>query len=270
MFHRLFFPLVALFWATMNVLLWRAEFGRRGEVGSTVSAEVVWQKILTAPDDSTMEVRWNGKRVGYCRWVANVGEELATGKVSSEDNEPEGMVKQLAGYTIDLEGNVLAGEVPSRVRFSAHAGFATNHLWREFRVRVALRPGVWEIETKAAEEQLRLKYDDGRGATWAHAFSYDELRNPRAMAEELGGPLAVALLNPAVPLEQPKDLSLGLRWEARNDWLKIGHTQVRVYRLQARLFDRYQAVVLVSRVGEIMQVELPNGLLLINEALTNF
>jgi len=35
------------------------------------------------------------------------------------------------------------------------------------------------------------------------------------------------------------------------------------------LLDRYQAVVVVSRVGEILRVELPNGLLLVNEALTN-
>jgi hypothetical protein len=270
MFHRVFFPLVALFWITMNVLLWRAEFGGRGETGSTVSAEVVWQKILTAPDDSNLEVRWNGKRIGYCRWVANIGEERATGRIASEDYEPEGMVKQLTGYTIDLEGNLLAGEVPSRVRFSVHAGFATNHLWREFRVRVALRPGTWELETKAAAEELRLKYDDGGGELWARTFSYDELRNPRKLIEEMGGPPAAALLNVAAPLEQAPDLSLGLRWEARNDWLTIGHAQVRVYRLQARLLDRYQAVVLVSRVGEIMQVELPNGIRLVNEALTNF
>jgi len=270
MFHRLFFPLVALFWATMNVLLWRAEFGGRGELGSVVPAEVVWQKILTAPDDSTMEIRWNSKRIGYCRWVANVGEELATGKISDEDYAPEGMVKQLAGYTIDLEGNVLAGETPSRFRFSAHARFASNQLWQEFRVRAALRPGIWEIETRAADEKLHLKYDDGGAAKWERTLNYSELRNPRALIEELGGPLAAALVSQTAPLDQPKEVSLGLRWEARNDWLRIGHTQVRIYRLQTRLFDRYRAVVLVSRVGEIMQVELPNGLLLINEALTSF
>ena len=77
------------------------------------------------------------------------------------------------------------------------------------------------------------------------------------------------MLGPVPGLEQQKNLSLGLRWEARNDWLKIGHSQVRVYRLHTRLLDRYQAVVVVSRVGEILRVELPNGLLLVNEALTN-
>jgi len=94
-------------------------------------------------------------------------------------------------------------------------------------------------------------------------------RTPRKLLEELSGPLPLALLGPIAGLQQPNALSLGLDWEARNDWLTIGHSQVRIYRLQARLLDRYQAVVIVSRVGEIMRVELPNGLLLVNEALTN-
>src|SRR5437773_3244856 len=91
MFNRFYFPLIALFWVVMNVLLWRAEFGGGNEAASAVSTEVVWQKILTAPDDSTLEISLNGKRIGYCRWVANVGEELATGKISSEDYVPEGI-----------------------------------------------------------------------------------------------------------------------------------------------------------------------------------
>jgi hypothetical protein len=89
------------------------------------------------------------------------------------------------------------------------------------------------------------------------------------MLEEFAGPLPLALLGQAGGLSRPAGLSLGLNWEARNDWLRIGHSQVRVYRLQARVLDRFQVVVVVSRVGEIMRVELPNGLLLVNEALTN-
>src|SRR5262245_44408715 len=114
MFNRVYFPLIVLFWVVMNVLLWRAEFGGGTEAVSSVSSEVVWQKILTAPDDSTLEITWNGKRIGYCRWVANVGEELATGKIASEDYTPEGMIRRLGRYTVDLEGNVLSGEPPTR------------------------------------------------------------------------------------------------------------------------------------------------------------
>jgi len=268
MFNRLYFPLIALFWIVMNVLLWRAEFGGGSEAASAVSTEVVWQKILTAPDDSTLEISWNGKRIGYCRWAANIGEELAAGKVSSEDYVPEGMIRRLGRYTLDLEGNVLLGQPASRMRFNLHLQFATNHVWRQLALRVTSRPSAWEIRTSAEEETLSLKYEDPSGQ-WSRTFTYDELQRPRQLMEEFGGPLPLALLGPVAGLEQQKNLSLGLQWSARNDWLKIGHAQVRVYRLQARLLDRYQIAVVVSRVGEILRVELPNGLLLLNEALSN-
>jgi hypothetical protein len=268
MFSRIYFPLIALFWIVMNALLWRAEFGGGREFGSVVSAQVVWQKILTAPDDSALEINVNGKRIGYCRWGANAGEELAMGKVSSEDYPPEGMVKKPGGYTIDLEGNVLPSEPALRVRFNLHAAFSADHAWRELSARVATRPSVWTIRTVAAEETLEARFEDESGK-WARTFTYEELRDPRKMLEEFAGPLPLALLGQAGGLSRPAGLSLGLNWEARNDWLRIGHSQVRVYRLQARVLDRFQVVVVVSRVGEIMRVELPNGLLLVNEALTN-
>src|SRR5438477_1299698 len=268
MFNRVYFPLIALFWIVMNALLWRAEFGGGREFGSAVSTEVVWQKILTAPDDSTLEISSNGKKVGYCRWNANAADAVAAGKASREDFLPEGMVKHLSRYTIDLEGNVLPGQPASRVRFNLHLELATNHLWRELSVRIATRPSAWTVHTAAAAQTLDLKYEDESGK-WSRSFAFADLRDPRKLLDELGGPLPLALLGPIAGLEQSKSVSLGLNWEARNDWLKIGHSQVRVYRLQARLLDRYQVVVVVSRVGEIMRVELPNGLLLVNEALTN-
>src|SRR5206468_12628795 len=167
-----------------------------------------------------------------------------------------------------LEGNVLPGQAARRVRFNLRLEFATNHAWRELSVRVATRPSVWTVHAVTADETLDLEYEDESGK-WSRTFAFDELRDPRKLLEEFGSPLPLTLVGPIAGLEQPKPLSLGLRWEERNDWLGIGHSQVRVYRLHARLLDRYQVVVVVSRVGEIMRVELPNGLLLVNEVLTN-
>ena len=268
MLNRLVFFLIALFWITMNVLLCRSEFGRRGKLGSAVPVAVVWQKMLTAPDDSSLEITQRGKKIGFCRWVANVGEALATGRSSSEDFVPEGMVKELASYTVDVEGNVAFDGPSNRVRFNWSSRFATTHAWQELALRLTLRPAVWEFHTVAAQETLRVKYGEETVTQWERTFSFAELRDPRKLVQELGGPLVLGLLGQAGVPEQ-KNLSLGLTWQARNDWLKIGHAQVRVYRLQARLLDRYQAVVIVSRVGEILRVELPNDIVLINEALSN-
>src|SRR5207253_2414179 len=103
-------------------------------------------------------------------------------------------------------------------------------------------------------------------------FTYDELRNPQELLEEFGVPLLPGLL-PSFSQPQSTNtskLNLGLEWQASNSWMKMGHSQVRAYRLKARLLDRYQAVVMVSRVGELLRVELPFDLVLVNDAISHF
>jgi len=70
-------------------------------------------------------------------------------------------------------------------------------------------------------------------------------------------------------LSQLQSEATKLNWEARNDWLTMGNARIRVYRLTLKLLDRYEIGVLVSRVGEILRVELPEGVLLVNEALVS-
>ena len=92
---------------------------------------------------------------------------------------------------------------------------------------------------------------------------------PASLAGALGVPFAENFGLDGSPLLGLKNAALDLQWTARKDWLEIGRSKVGVYRLQARLLDQYQAVVIVSRVGEILRVELPNGVRLVNDALTN-
>ena len=99
---------------------------------------------------------------------------------------------------------------------------------------------------------------------------FAELQNPRSLLAELGGPLLPGILGSVgLPMgtNALEKLSLGLRWEARNDWLQVGRTRMRVYRLHTLLLDRYAITVHVSPVGEILRAELPNRIILINEAL---
>ena len=65
MFQRLLFLGIVAFFASMNVLLWRMEFGGSSRFGSPVPVEAVVERILTAPDDSSLEIRRNGERIGY-------------------------------------------------------------------------------------------------------------------------------------------------------------------------------------------------------------
>jgi hypothetical protein len=267
--QRLAFALITLFFITMNVLLWRSEFAGRGGLGGAVPASLVWEKILTAPDDSFLEIYQRGKAVGHCRLVANVGEELTTGKIANENERPEGMVRKLTGYKVDLDGTLDLGEPGMRLSFFLHTEFQTNHVWDALKLRFVMRPTVCEIRSTATDKSLRVSFEDGT-QKWERVFAYDDLRQPEKLLGSFANPLMLGLVA-GLPMQlDPQPLSLGLKWEARNDRLKVGHTQVRVYRLQARLFDKYQAVLMVSRVGELLRVELPNEILLVNEALQTF
>jgi hypothetical protein len=254
----------------MNVLLWRSEFGHR-EIGSAIPSEIVWEKVLTAPDNSSLNIFQNGKKIGYCRWSPNVGEERETGKISSDEFSPEGMVQELSSYTIDLEGNINVRSLTNNIRFDLSIHLSTNQTWQDFDLRVSMRPDSWEISSKASEEKLQLVVNDENG-TWEQSFTFADLQNPDKILKEFGGPMAVAFVAGMgmKPTQKNQKMSLGLTWEAHNDWMKFGHSKVRVYRLEAKVLDRFKIFIFVSRVGEILWVHLPNEVVMSNDEFEHF
>jgi hypothetical protein len=266
MWRRFVFPLIALFWVVMNVLLWRSEFGALGPTGDAVSTEVVLHRILTAPDDSTLVLTCNGSRIGYCHWYPDPGDEAGPQTMFAEDYVPEGRVKSPRGYILKLDGNVVWEAMDARFRFNAELRLTTNQAWQVFTLRVAARPMSLEVKADALARTLSWRYDDGEGAQ-SHALTFDELADSRKLVTELGAPWALALATQMAPRNNGAPLSAGLAWAAQTDWFQLGRARIRAYRLQARLADRYQAVIYVNRVGEILRVELPNGVRLANESI---
>ncbi|MEC8972782.1 MAG: hypothetical protein VX509_02625, partial [Verrucomicrobiota bacterium] len=59
--------------------------------------------------------------------------------------------------------------------------------------------------------------------------------------------------------------ALGLEWVVYNDAVRLGSTRVRIYRIEAKLPGDRAVTVLVSRVGEILQVDFPGQLQITNE-----
>jgi hypothetical protein len=264
--RRSVFFFIVLFWAVMNIWLWRSEIGGKYQLGSAVPAEAVWQKILTAPDDSALEIFRRGQKIGHCRWRANVGEEFTTGKIASE-SEVEGRVKHLSGYTLDVEGNFLLEELAGRLRVDLHASFATNNQWTQFTARASARPQMWELQARSAEQTVRLS-GESEGEKWERVFSFSDLTDPTKLLRQFGSGLPAGLMALPGSFSVPAgtQLAFGLKWEARKDWFSIGHSKVRAYRLSAKVLDRSPVVVFVSRVGEILRVELPHDIVLVNDA----
>lgn len=266
---RIWLGAIALFWVAMMALLWRSEFGSRRHFGSSVPVGVVWQKMLTAPDHSTLEIRRGTNRVGYCRWRPEVGQELATGALMSDEEPIEGMVHKLAYYTLEVDGNMALRDLPTRLSFSAALKLDTNYAWQTYETRVTIRPDVYELFANASEQTLRLHVDAG-GDKFNRKFQFSEFQNPQKLLQELGGPMLPAMLGAfGMPLSTNKmsAAGLGLRWEARNDSILVGNNRVRVYRLEARLLDRYRVTLFVSPVGEVLRAELPANITLVNDQL---
>ncbi len=267
---RIWLGLVTVFWMVMGVFLWRAEFGSRGQPGSIVPVAMVWQKILTAPDSSQLEIRHHTNRVGFCRWRPEVGQELATGVQLVEDEPVEGMVQGLSHYTLDFDGNLTLPDFPTRVRFSASLNLDTNRAWQKFETELTIRPDVYAIKADAVRKTVDLHVDAG-GDRIDRQLRFAELQNPQKLLHELGGPMFPAMVTAmGVPLttNQLSPASLGWRWEARNDSLLIGRNRVRAYRLHTRLAGRYSVTVFVSPVGEILRAELPGQIILVNDAIS--
>src|SRR5207245_7025096 len=123
---------------------------------------------------------------------------------------------------------------------------------------------------RAAEQTVQFISDEGDGRT-QRTIRFADLQNPQKVLAELGNPALpgiAAAMGLGLPTAPAATVSLGLEWEASNDQLEIGHTQMRVYRLEARLLGRFRAVILVSLEGEILRVELPDDIVITYDVIT--
>jgi hypothetical protein len=268
---RILFLAIVSFWLVMNYLLWRSQWGPHSGLGNSVPVGVVWDKILTAPDSSALDLYDHEKKIGVCHWLAKVGGSPAGANQNlPADYSPEGMVEQVTGYSLSFEGNSQwAGS--NHLRFEAGLDLATNRNWNFLHVRVSLRPVVWDVRAAAAAGTVALKVDDA-GAKWQKTVSLADLRNPEALLADLGVGSGLGMLEAAgLPLSQDAvaRAATGMEWQAHEDWMQFGHSKVKVYRLETTFLGQH-AYVFISRAGEVLWAELPNKLTLRNEAFSRF
>ena len=267
MLARAVFVVLAVFWLGMNLLLWRSEFGSHPDAASAVPVQLVWRRILSSPDSSSLTVLRGGTRIGYCHWVSNVGEEWAD---IGDESLPEGVPAPLRSASLRFEGSLILPEWTNRVRFEGLLKVDTNRAWRELDFRVVARPLSCEVHASAPRQALSLMLDDGathRQQSW----NFSELGNPGILLSQLSGLGAPDWLAEAGVLNGLPQISatpLRLHWDAWEDTMLIGHVQSRIYRLETRLLEHYHVSILISRVGEILRVELPGQISLVNDQLS--
>ncbi len=268
MLSRVTFIAITTFWLVMNYLLWRSQIGGKNQIGNTVPVAAVWQKIITAPDNSTLDIYQHEKKIGLSDWAANIGQSAwATGKAQSDGYQPDGMVEKLTSYTLNFKGSAYVSP-QAQVRFEASLKLSASEDWQGFHLRANLPPNSWEVHAVAKNQNVHLKIEDENGP-WEKNIKFSELENPEALLQDFGGSYAVGLLGLASGPDHQLDVAHAMRWEAHEDRMQFGHSKVRVYRLEARLLGQ-TIYIFVSRVGEILWVELPNHITLRNDAFSHF
>ena len=271
---RLWLVVVALFWGLMNLLLWRSEYGDAASLGSSLPVEVVWRKILETPDASGLEIRQKGKKIGFCRWSViqetPIDFEADLEPVDGQD-ELDGMIEEILGFQIQLEGNLSTGAEEGRyLRFglSTHLE-ADAETWTEVDLRIGKKGNWLQLDARRDRDDVRFSHlYEGNQSEFS--FSFDDLRNPSALLSGFGVPLPWVGMPRLTGMSgfNLADLQLGLEWESGSEFVTIAHTRIRVYFLRANLFEKQSVSLMMSRAGEILRAELPNDIVLVNESFT--
>ena len=259
---RLFFSGVTVFWLCMNFLLWRSQIAGHSIFGSALPAEAVWDKILNAPDNSTLAVYDHEVKTGVGHWNAGLAESaLISSKILAAEYQPGSQEQKLTGYTLSFEGSLLY-KMSNHVSFQIAFALDTNKVWQDFRFHAVMRPRSWDFHALAAAQKVTLKISEG-ATTMDKTWSFAELRDPQALFGEVGGAFALGVLG--VDQGLPGLSRQGVEWEAHEDSIRLGGVSVRAYRLDAYILGQ-QVEIFVSRVGEILRVNLPRKITLRNQA----
>jgi len=268
MWTRLMLMGLGAFWLAMTALLWRSEYSGASRSGNPVDPHIVWKRVLTSPDSSSLAIVYRGERIGFCHLISSVGN--SPGKRTQTD-APEGMIRDIGRYNLDLSGSMTELGTGARIRFDGELTLSPNQEWETFSFQIIARPMLVKIASTRSEGVLRFRIDSPELRT-ERLLRLSELSQPEAMLGELFGraaPLALGSLPFAMPPVEGLAVGQQLQWRASTDRLLLGNSVSQVYRLELQATESVEVAVLVSRAGEILRVELPHNLILINEALTD-
>ena len=252
---RLTLLAITVFWVTMNVLLWRSEYGSHSD-DFPVPLVLVWNRILSAPEVSSLSVFQNHERMGYCELATGVGQQLAT--LDEDRPPPEGFVAK-AGSLLHLTGNIGLGDFTNRFKFDVRLQFDHQRQWQELAARITSRQAVLEVHSRAASQAIEFRVVSD-GEVVERRLTLAELQNPGALLRALAGPAADLLPDGFGLPGLGAAIGPGLHWEARRTRLHVGSQLVPVYRLQTSLLGR-DVTVDVSTLGEILRVDFAGEIL---------
>ncbi len=274
--QRVILGSVTFFWLVMNILLWRWEYSDQ-RPGQEVEAASVWQKILRSPDLAYLDIykknRWR-RPLGSFRWSSEI---VDTDFINTTSGATlDGMIRKATGYSIEISNGYLDLPELPRIRYKLQLDFDANIKWKTLRIDFRQVPVIATVSSTATNNTAEFNIDTGEQVT-TRIIPFADLRQPSkvaALSVELftgskqAAPWVEYLLqglNPAAQLNYSADLE----WKARYDWLPQVSSRIRVYRLEANLSGSKLLTIYVSRVGEILRIELPNEIVIRNRNFYN-
>ncbi|HAM72798.1 MAG TPA: hypothetical protein DCM86_14245 [Verrucomicrobiales bacterium] len=272
--RRIFYSAVFLFWAVMSGLLIQSEFGELHTTGIPVPPDVIWKKAILATDPSLLAVTYHGltNRIGSFKCIPGILEEVPDLSTNDPDADlPEGMARALAGYSLDLDGTLLLFLDPltNHLRVSLNIKTDTNLVWQTLHLQVGLRPETWTFEADAPGQTLRVKTEGG-GAVDEKTYRFAELSNPGRLLRQFGGLFMPDLFTGMLGggADGPGS-ALRIEIDSRKDHrLRMGSQRFRCFRLRFSILGRYSATLYLNpQSGEILRLDLPNQVSLVNETL---
>ena len=280
--------LTGLFCFCMNVLLWRSEYGG-GSTGNPLPVNKVVAKILDTPDPSELDIFYQGKPIGHCRWVVTqLGqddpEESALnasqqeGEVDLEAAEMSGLIQDILYYNVNVDGYIQGESNPNRVRFMVNIRLNRQWEWIRFDGKIGIKNQWLHLHSDRKKELLILKIEQEE-IQWETQISFDQFQNPQALAGQMlkENPFIAVTLTPLMGLldsmyqsgsaNSLQSYDWGKKWEAFSDWMTVAHARMRIYRLQSGQGNRNKLVITVNRAGEIVSISAPQKISLKNESV---
>jgi hypothetical protein len=256
---RILLPLLAVFWVVMNILLWRTEYGT-GSIGAgSLSADLVLDRILTAPDPSTLRVFHQDQDIGIIRWIPTILEDRVW---EGDEEPPEGMVRDPLGYRIEVDFTHHGEGAADRWRMVLTVDLDAEKVLQEAQFRMNQRPIVWELDASAARQSVVIRMTDGESTQFEQTFQVKDLQKLPTLLGTYSSFLPRKFRpDQGFKLDQLESAPI---WSAHQERIQVGQHMVRVYRLNVQILGTYEVRLFVSRAGELFKVELPGRLTLTN------
>ncbi|HON09188.1 MAG TPA: hypothetical protein PLW02_13910 [Verrucomicrobiota bacterium] len=272
MINRIVLIVVCIFWLVMNLVLYRYEVGDKNKYHSSVPIETVWKKVLMSPDQSSLEIFQSGRRIGNCRWIAGAGEEQMRKFLQSEEGEPtKNVIEKPNFYTIDFDGSLAIKEVKGNIRFYFFAVLPDEKSWSNVNVRVSFEKMNIIVNASSSNETVSIRIETPDNLI-SRRFTFAELSNPANILQSVGGPIGLLFLPELTSITKTNASAtskINLDYKSYYHNMTVGTTTLWVYRVEVSLFKRFTAAINISKAGEVLKVELPNNIELINEAFVN-